>query len=39
MSTVGANEWVELIDPETHGKYYANIKTGETSWTIPDDIE
>ncbi|KAJ2596869.1 hypothetical protein GGF39_003271 [Coemansia sp. RSA 1721] len=29
-------EWLELFDPHTNRVVYANIVTGQCSWTRPD---
>ena len=36
--TGGSCDWREVIDPNTHHLYYWNTKTGETSWSRPEEM-
>jgi hypothetical protein len=31
-------DWVENVDPSSGRKYYANVKTQETTWTYPTEL-
>jgi len=33
-----SHEWIELVDPHTSKRFYANIKTGSCSWEKPNGI-
>ncbi|CAK9035380.1 Unconventional myosin-VIIb [Durusdinium trenchii] len=42
MATKGrriGKDWIEAVDPESGKVYYANLKTKETTWTMPDEIK
>ena len=30
--------WTEMSDPNSGAKYYYNSKTGETTWTKPNQV-
>ncbi|GBG27452.1 Unconventional myosin-VIIa [Hondaea fermentalgiana] len=32
-------DWVESTDPQTGKVYFANLKTRETSWTMPEEVK
>jgi len=32
-------DWVESVDPKSGKVYYANMKTKETSWLMPDEVK
>lgn len=32
-------DWVESTDPNTGKVYFANLKTRETSWTMPEEVK
>ncbi|CAG8669577.1 4201_t:CDS:2 [Cetraspora pellucida] len=38
MSTILANAWVEITDPNTNDIFYANPQTGECAWEKPSNM-
>ncbi|CAG8490713.1 6207_t:CDS:10 [Paraglomus brasilianum] len=39
MAIIINNTWVELVDPQTERAFYANTKTGECVWDLPEDVD
>jgi len=33
-----SHEWIELVDPHTNKRFYANVKTGSCTWEKPNGI-
>jgi hypothetical protein len=38
MSAAIEYEWVEILEPETKRKMYANVKTGDCLWEAPSGV-
>ena len=39
ISFVYRYTWIEIVEPKTNKKMYANMETGETTWRPPTDVE
>jgi len=37
--TIMGVEWVEIVEPRTRERMFANLKTGECAWDPPRDVE